>query len=60
MMEFVQPIVGFFVLLLLGAIFSENIKAIKIKFLVIAVIIQIVLAYILINLTFISDFIDKY
>ena len=31
MMEFVQPIVGFFVLLLLGAIFSENIKAIKIK-----------------------------
>ncbi len=60
MMEFVQPIVGFFVLLLLGAIFSENIRAIKIKFLVIAVIIQVVLAYILINLTFISDFIDKY
>ena len=60
MMEFVQPIVGFFVLLLLGAIFSENIKAIKIKFLIIAVVIQVVLAYILINLTFISDFIDKY
>jgi len=59
-MEFVQPIVGFFVLLLLGAIVSENIKEIKIKFLVIAVIIQVVLAYILINLTFISDFIDKY
>jgi len=60
MMEFVQPIVGFFVLLLLGAIFSENIKAIKIKFLIVAVVIQVVLAYILINLTFISDFIDKY
>ena len=48
-MEFVQPIVGFFILLLLGAIFSENIKAIKIKFLIIAVVIQVVLAYILIN-----------
>ena len=60
MMEFVQPIVGFFVLLLLGAIFSENIKAIKVKFVIIAVVIQVVLAYILINLTFISDFIDKY
>ena len=60
MMEFVQPIVGFFILLLLGAIFSENIKAIKVKFVIIAVVIQVVLAYILINLTFISDFIDKY
>ena len=29
MMEYLQPILGFFVLLFLGAIFSENIKAIK-------------------------------
>ncbi|SVE02455.1 uncharacterized protein METZ01_LOCUS455309, partial [marine metagenome] len=29
-MEYMQPIVGFFILLLLGAIFSENIKAIKV------------------------------
>ncbi|SVE35062.1 uncharacterized protein METZ01_LOCUS487916, partial [marine metagenome] len=60
MMEFIQPILGFFVLLFLGAIFSENIKEIKIKYVVIAVVIQVVLAFILINLTFISDFIDKY
>jgi len=60
MMEYLQPILGFFVLLFLGAIFSENIKAIKIKYVVIAVVIQVVLAFILINLTFISDFIDKY
>ena len=28
-MEYLQPTIGFFALLLLGAIFSENIKAIK-------------------------------
>ena len=39
-MEYIQPAVGFFVLLLLGAIFSENIKAIKLKYIVIAVLIQ--------------------
>ena len=60
MMEFIQPILGFFVLLFLGVIFSENIKKIKIKYVVIAVGIQVVLAFILINLTFISDFIDEY
>ena len=43
-MEYIQPIVGFFILLLLGAIFSENIKAIKVRYLVSAVVIQVLLA----------------
>ena len=54
MMEYLQPILGFFALLLLGAVFSENIKAIKIKYLISAVVIQVVLAYMLINLPIIS------
>ena len=58
MMEYLQPILGFFALLLLGAVFSENIKAIKIKYLISAVVIQVVLAYILINLPIISTFFE--
>ena len=58
MMEYLQPILGFFALLLLGAVFSENIKAIKIKYLVSAVAIQVVLAYMLINLPIISSFFE--
>ena len=58
MMEYLQPILGFFALLLLGAVFSENIKAIKIKYLVSAVVIQVVLAYMLINLPIISSFFE--
>ena len=57
-MEYLQPILGFFVLLLLGAVFSENIKAIKVKYLVSAVVIQVVLAYLLINLPVISSFFE--
>ena len=57
-MEYLQPILGFFALLLLGAVFSENIKAIKIKYLVSAVVIQAVLAYMLINLPIISSFFE--
>ena len=58
MMEYLQPILGFFALLLLGAVFSENIKAIKLKYLVSAVVIQVVLAYMLINLPIISSFFE--
>ena len=58
MMEYLQPILGFFALLLLGVVFSENIKAIKIKYLVSAVVIQVVLAYMLINLPIISSFFE--
>ena len=57
-MEYLQPILGFLVLLLLGAVFSENIKAIKVKYLVSAVAIQVVLAYLLINLRLISSFFE--
>ena len=57
-MEYLQPILGFLVLLLLGAVFSENIKAIKVKYLVSAVVIQVVLAYLLINLPVISSFFE--
>jgi CNT family concentrative nucleoside transporter len=57
-MEYLQPILGFFGLLLLGAVFSENIKAIKIKYLVSAVVIQVVLAYMLIKLPIISSFFE--
>ena len=58
MMEYLQPILGFFALLLLEVVFSENIKAIKIKYLVSAVVIQVVLAYMLINLPIISSFFE--
>ena len=49
-MEYIQPALGFFVLLLLGAVFSENIKAIRLKYIVIAVSIQLILALLLIKL----------
>ena len=55
-MEYVQPIVGFFTLLFLGAIFSTNIKKIKIKYVINAIIIQFVLAFLLLKWTVITDF----
>jgi CNT family concentrative nucleoside transporter len=55
-MEYVQPIVGFFTLLFLGAIFSTNIKNIKIKYVINAIIIQFVLAFLLLKWTVITDF----
>ena len=58
MMEYLQPIVGFFVLLLLGAIFSENIKAIKVRYLVSAVVIQVLLALMLIKLPLVTTFFE--
>jgi len=58
MMEYIQPIVGFFILLLLGAIFSENVKAIKIRYLVSAVVIQVLLALVLIKVPLVSNFFE--
>ena len=58
MIEYIQPIVGFFILLLLGAIFSENIKAIKVRYLVSAVVIQVLLALILIKLPLVTTFFE--
>ncbi|HIC27782.1 MAG TPA: Na+-dependent nucleoside transporter [Gammaproteobacteria bacterium] len=54
-MEYIQPIIGFFILLLLGAIFSENVKAIKIRYLVSAVVIQVLLALVLIKVPLVSN-----
>ncbi len=57
-MEYIQPALGFFVLLLLGAVFSENIKAIRLKYIVIAVSIQLILALLLIKLPLITSFFE--
>ena len=58
MMEYIQPIIGFFILLLLGAIFSENVKAIKIRYLVSAVVIQVLLALVLIKVPLVTNFFE--
>ena len=57
-MEYVQPVIGFFVLLLLGAIFSTNIKKIKIRYLINAIVIQFALAFLLLKWTVITDFFE--
>jgi concentrative nucleoside transporter, CNT family len=57
-MEYLQPIIGFFVLLLLGAIFSTNIKKIKIRYLINAIVIQFTLAFLLLKWTVITDFFE--
>ena len=55
-MEYLQPSIGFFALLLLGAIFSENIKAIKLKYIVSGVLIQLILAILLLRVDLVSSF----
>ncbi len=55
-MEYLQPFIGFLILLLLGALFSENIKAIKIRYVVSAILLQVLLALMLIKLPLIQDF----
>tara|TARA_Y100001970_G_scaffold56027_1_gene70974 strand:- start:161 stop:1411 length:1251 start_codon:yes stop_codon:yes gene_type:complete len=55
-MEYLQPSIGFFALLLLGAIFSENIKAIKLKYIVSGVLIQLILAVLLLRVDLVSSF----
>ena len=57
-MEYLQPAIGFFVLLLLGAIFSTNIKKIKIRYLINAIVIQFTLAFLLLKWTVITDFFE--
>ena len=57
-MEYLQPVIGFFVLLLLGAIFSTNIKKIKIRYLINAILIQFALAFLLLKWTVITDFFE--
>ena len=57
-MEYLQPVIGFFALLLLGAIFSENIKAIKLKYVVSGVLIQLILALLLLRVDLASSFFE--
>jgi len=55
-MEYLQPTIGLFALLALGAIFSENIKSIKIRYVVTGVLIQFVLAVLLTKVELVSSF----
>ena len=54
-MEYLQPTIGFFSLLALGALFSENIKSIKIRYVITGVLIQLILAIILTKVELIND-----
>ena len=54
-MEYLQPTIGFFSLLALGAFFSENIKSIKITYVITGVLIQLILAIILTKVELIND-----
>ena len=55
-MEYVQPVIGFFALLFLGAVFSENLKAIKLKYVVSGVLIQLILAILLLKVDLFGSF----
>jgi|TARA_B110000438_G_scaffold152572_1_gene146589 concentrative nucleoside transporter, CNT family len=55
-MEYIQPIAGFLILLLLGIVFSNNVKGIKIKYVFNAIVIQLLLAIALLKWTVITDF----
>lgn len=55
-MDYLQPTIGLFALLALGAVFSENIKSIKIRYVVTGVLIQFILAILLTKVDLISSF----
>ena len=57
-MEYLQPTIGFFALLFLGAIFSENIKAIKLKYIISGVLIQLILALLLLRVDLVGSFFE--
>ena len=57
-MEYLQPTIGFFALLFLGAIFSENLKAIKLKYIVSGVLIQLILALLLLRVDLVGSFFE--
>ena len=58
MMDYLQPTIGFFALLFLGAMFSENIKAIKLKYVVSGVLIQLILALLLLRVELVGSFFE--
>ena len=55
-MDYLQSTIGFFALLSLGAIFSENIKSINLKYVVSGVVIQLVLTILLTRVDLIGQF----
>ena len=55
-MEYFQPAIGLFALLALGTIFSENIRGIKMRFVVVAVALQFILAILLTKIEIVSIF----
>ena len=57
-MEYLQPTIGFFSLLFLGAMFSENIKAIKLKYVISGVLIQLILALLLLRVDLVGSFFE--
>jgi len=57
-MEYLQPTIGFFSLLFLGAMFSENIKAIKLKYVISGVLIQVILALLLLRVDLVGSFFE--
>ena len=58
-MEYIQPAVGFIVLISLALVFSSNIKAVKVKYISIAMLLQIVLALLFIKLPQSTWFFEK-
>ena len=54
-MEYLQPTIGLFGLLLLGAAFSENIKAIRVRYFVFGILIQLGLAILLTKLEIVNE-----
>ena len=57
-MEYIQPTIGFFALLFLGAVFSENIKAIKLRYVLSGVLIQLLLAILLLKVNAVGVFFE--
>jgi CNT family concentrative nucleoside transporter len=53
-MDYLQQTIGFLVLLLIGVLFSNNIKAIKLRYVISAIFIQFILATLLIKLPVIT------
>ena len=54
-MEYLQPTIGLFGLLLLGAAFSEDIKAIRVRYFVFGILIQLGLAILLTKLEIVNE-----
>ena len=54
-MEYLQPTLGLFALLALGAIFSENIKSIKIRYVLSGILLQFVLVLLLTKVDLVSS-----